>query len=174
MSARERAEVTDVKLILGVNDMPYSWNPEVEHFKKRKNLKKPLQSLSKKRQLSTTGEVAEVLEKKYGVMAFFWDRHHVDIVGELSDAIEGNFNSIMNGSPRSADISAAAESEIEALFATFLSQKEMDGQVAGVATAASLHGVSHRFKHPYKRRAPRPSFIDTGLYESSFRCRVEG
>jgi hypothetical protein len=38
---------------------------------------------------------------------------------------------------------------------------------------AALHGVSHRFKHPYARRARRPSFIDTGLYQNSFAAWVD-
>ena len=63
---------------------------------------------------------------------------------------------------------ADAMSHGEALFRTFLEQKDMDGLVGGVPTAASLAGVSHRFKRR-KGTPGRPSFVDTGQFSAAFK-----
>ena len=78
------------------------------------------------------------------------------------------------GAPPSDDIYAGAGAEIEELFRKFLSQKELDGYYPGIPTKASLDGVNHRLAKPNaKGNTPRPSFIDTGLFESAFRSWVE-
>jgi hypothetical protein len=94
--------------------------------------------------------------------------HKDEIVEALHDSLTGAFENVMMGGGRNFDPNAAGTSEIEDMFRKFLDRKEMDGKVAGVPTAASLAGVNHRLKRPYaKKNAPRPSFIDTGLLQSS-------
>ena len=66
-------------------------------------------------------------------------------------------------------VTAEAESEIETAFKLFLGQQEMNGVVPGVPTKAALKGVNHRMLHPYAKRGPRSSFIDTGLYQANFK-----
>lgn len=148
---------------LGVIDLPYSHTSNLGKTKKGKR--------KGRARASTTGDVAEILEAKYGVLAFFWDEHHEDIMAAMEQGLQGAFESMLQGAPVSRDPFAAGAAEVEEIFQHFLDAKEMDGKVMGVPTKASLMGTSHRFKR--KRGSVRPSFIDTGLYESSFKCWVE-
>lgn len=147
-------------LNLGVNDIPYSFAPSRGKSKTGRS------------QASTTGDVAEILEAKYHIMETFVALYQDDIVAALKDSLAGALETILMGRfPRgrsSINPHIAGTSEIEDMFHRFLDRKEMDGKVAGVPTEASLAGVNHRLKHPYaKKNAPRPSFIDTGLLQSS-------
>jgi hypothetical protein len=140
------------KLVFGVNDVPYSGPGSV-----------------------TTGDVAEILEARYGIMAFFWDNHQDDIVGQLEEALQGKIDNLLMGAPSSNSMFAAGDlSGVEQMFRAFLDNREMDGRVPGVPTQAALAGVSHRMKRPYLKSNPeRPSFIDTGQYQSHFVASVE-
>src|ERR1700739_4089494 len=144
---------------LGVNDLPYPFSDNIGKTKKGKHKGRKL--------ASTTGEVAEILEAKYGVMKTFVALHEEEIFAELESSIQGSLESLLMGAPPSGPALAGA-SAIEAMFQKFLDMKEMDGIVNGVPTAASLAGVNHRLKS--KRGTARPSFVDTGLYSNSFRC----
>lgn len=121
---------------------------------------------------ATTGDVAEILEKNYNIMEFFWILYGDKIQDALIDSMEGAAESIAMGAPSTIDPYGEAASTIESLFRDMLTQQKMDGQ-PGIATQAAKDGVSHRFKNPYAKRQPRPSFIDTGLYEGSFRAWVD-
>ncbi|MEJ0017531.1 MAG: hypothetical protein WDN25_13390 [Acetobacteraceae bacterium] len=124
---------------------------------------------------TTTGDVAEILEAKYHVMEVFYEDVGADAVAKaiehsVADAIE----SLAMGAPADIDPHAGAMSEIETAFKLFLSQKEIEAVgIPGVPTKAALLGVSHRFAHPHAKRAPRPSFIDTGLYQANFKAWVD-
>ena len=121
----------------------------------------------------STGDVAEILEGKYEVMGTFYEQHGDLVADEMAKSARNAAEALMMGAPATLDPFGAATAAIEARFRSFLVGKEMDRLgVAGVPTAASLRGVSHRFKRPYARRASRPSFIDTGLYQSSFKAWV--
>jgi hypothetical protein len=135
-------------LHLGVNDMPYATGGK------------------------TTGDVAEILEARYGVMAAFVVMREGAIGSAVEESLMGAIENMMMGGPvlGRGQALAGALSEIEALFKAALSAKAFDGVIGGVPTGASLKGVSHRFKKPYAKRGSRPSFIDTGLYQSSFRA----
>lgn len=117
----------------------------------------------------TTFEVAKILEKRYGIMGFFWDTHGAEIGDWIATDYADTMVSVMKGAPYHQP-GLGAMSKVETRFKHMLSQQELDGMVKGVPTQASLDGVSHRFKHPYAKRAPRPSFIDTGLYQASFKA----
>jgi hypothetical protein len=86
--------------------------------------------------------------------------------------LEGQLENLIMGAPQNSIRYDQAGSAIENMFRNFLDLREMDG-MPGVPTAAAEHGVSHRFKHPYAKRASRPSFIDTGLYQASFVAEVK-
>lgn len=149
-------------LHLGVVDIPYGHSP-----KKKKGK-------GGKAQASSTGDVAEILEKKYSIMQFFFDAHKEEIIGAMSEAVGGSFESVVMGAPAPKDVHAAAMSEIQTSFQKFLDQREMDYKVAGVPTAAAQKGVSHRRAHPYAKANPaRASFVDTGAYSASMRAWVE-
>jgi len=148
-----------MQLVLGVIDLPYSENPNAGP-------------------VEMTGEVAQKLERNYGVMQFFFDAHSDFVAQSLEESFAGSLANALLGQPRQADAALFnhACGEIENRFKQFLSAKEMDGKVNGVPTKASLLGISSRFKdrgNRKKKRGPRPSFIDTGLYQSSFKAWVE-
>lgn len=129
----------------------------------------------------TTGEVAQELEDRYGIMAFFVDDKMKAIVTNLEESFAESLESIILGAP-DLDVFANGCQKIEKDFRNFLDNKEMDGKVDGVPTQASIEGVSHRFKYKTRKRASkvavrnkpkRPSFIDTGLYQQSFKVWVD-
>lgn len=122
----------------------------------------------------TTGDVAEILETKYHVMGVFGFLHLDDIARDLEDGAAANLENMLMGAPVSADPYAGAMSKIEQRFRDFLSLGEMNKfGFAGIPTAAALAGVNHRLAHPYAKANPsRPSFVDTGLYESSFKAWI--
>ena len=122
----------------------------------------------------TTGDVATILEAKYHVMEHFWEAKKPEIAASLEQSMGDAIEALMMGATAAADPFTAAASDIEAKFKHFLSQRELDSLgYPGIPTKAAQNGVSHRFKHPYAKRAPRPSFIDTGTYEASFKVWVE-
>ena len=125
---------------------------------------------------TTTGEVATFLEDKYHVMEVFFEDVGAPAIGaalekSAQDAVD---NILLGIAAPGISLTAKAEGEIVDAFRQFLTQQEMDGVVKGVPTRAALKGVNHRRKRPYaKGNPPRPSFIDTGTYESHFRAWVE-
>lgn len=123
----------------------------------------------------TTGDVAQILEAKYGLMQAFVDMHRKVIEHEIETSMARTLETalIRGGKlPRGGPL-AGAMSEIEHLFKDALTMQSYDFKIAGVPTAAALAGVSHRFKRAYVRRPSRPSFVDTGLYMASFRAWVD-
>ncbi len=153
-----------MRLHFGVNDIPY-----LSFVLKSPKAKKRTPTPSTK----TTGDIAVILEDKYHVMETFLTMHGDQIARHLETSMQGSLESLLMGAPATQDVYGGAMSQIEADFKRFLSMKGLDGRVPGVPTQAALRGVSHRFKHPYARRAPRPSFIDTGQYQANFRAWVE-
>jgi hypothetical protein len=154
-----------MRLHLGVVELPYSSveTAAQKRARRRKGKRAPVQ---------TTGDVAEILEARYGVMGTFYDRHQREIATALAKGVQGAIESIVAGAPPTVDPFADGTQKIKTMFDRFITSKEMDAAgVEGVPTEASLVGVSHRFKR--RRGAPgRPSFVDTGLYLSSMRAWV--
>lgn len=135
----------------------------------------------------TTGEVAELLESHYHVMETFYEARKEKIAdwlaGSVANAIEAVVEHGANVMP-----TFEAEQNIEHAFRTFLDANEMAQMVAGLTeserdyflgstggfTGAASAGVNHRKKSPHsKKNKARPAFIDTGLYQASFRAWVE-
>ena len=129
----------------------------------------------------TTGDVAELLEQKYHVMETFAEDIGLDVIQKaIEQSAKNAVESLILGGSRSGSNSAnmsltlEAEGEIEAAFKLWLSQQEMDYTQPGVPTQASLKGVSHRLKRANaKTNTARPSFIDTGLYQSSMKAWLD-
>ena len=131
---------------------------------------------------STTGDVAELLEKKYGVMLAYFNSHKKDIAKAMENSVAGALETLLEGGSPSESPFSSAESFIDADFRRFLSSSEIESLgISGVPTKAALDGISHRFKNPkYKnvkgkqvKRPRRPSFIDTGLYQTSMKSWFE-
>lgn len=160
-------------LHLGVVDLPYntpdgSIAPEIAGALSHGNPPKRGQV----KIAATIGDVATFLENKYHVMEIFFEAHQADIAEALESSLAGALENLLMGGPATAPAWGAATSAIEALFRKFLDSKEMDELgIPGVPTAASLKGVSHRFKQ--KAGPIRPSFVDTGMYEASFTVWVD-
>jgi hypothetical protein len=125
---------------------------------------------------TSTGDVAEILEKNYGVMATFFASRKDKIAQVLADGVAAAIQDLVNGAPPRSP-TFGAEQKIEALFRAFIFSDEMatlhralEGTELSAAAAA---GVNHRKKHPYaKANKARPAFVDTGLFVNSFRAWI--
>jgi hypothetical protein len=124
---------------------------------------------------TTTGDVANILEAKYGIMQHFVDDAMPDISAALARSYAGAVKSMMQGAPVNLDPFAGGASKIEGKFRDFL---DANGThiVTGAAKKRALTGKTLR-----KKKAPKDpigpnkpvSFIDTGLYQASFKIWVE-
>ena len=154
-----------MKLVLGILDVAYS----------------DAQSGAK-----TTSEVAEILEQKYHPMETFYEARKTQIADYLAQSVVDAVEIVVR-SGRHVQPTFAGAQKIEAEFRAFLSANEM-GKLgflsdserdyflthAPAYTGAANAGVSHRKKHPYAaKNKARPTFIDTGLYQASFRAWTE-
>jgi hypothetical protein len=157
-------------LVLGVHDMAYAAQFHASTGARKKGVSKAQAAYGKGQ---TTGDVAQILEARYGIMRTFFDMNRDDIVRAVERSMVGSVINIVNGQPGPIAPEAQAMSDIETAFKQSLSNRAYDGAIKNVPTQAAERGVSHRFKKPYARRASRPSFIDTGLYQSSFTAWTE-
>lgn len=122
----------------------------------------------------TTGDVAEILEGKYHIMEQWYTHREQKVADDLTEGMTDALEALLMGAPPTLDPFGSATSKMEQDFRTFLDSKEIESYgIFGVPTQAALKGVSHRFKKPYAKRGPRPSFIDSGLYQSAFRAWVD-
>jgi len=138
---------------------------------------------------STTFEVAEILEGKYGLFSNFAEYGLPDLedllANGISDAID---NMVATG--QKIDPFAESMVEIERRFKQeYLSERGVEKiGIAGVPTKAALEGKSIRFKGRLnaaqwvkgkrgkvsrKIGVRRPSFIDSGVLQASFKAWVE-
>jgi hypothetical protein len=167
-------------LHLGVIDIPYG-NPTLAPLKAKKGKitakgKKKKASVKKAASAKTitTGDVAEILEEEYHIMRQFFEMNSGAIVKDLEKSLAGKLESVLLGALPNGDPFLEGTSKIDERFRRFLTRGDLEKVgYPGVPTQAALRGVNHRLKHPYKRRAPRPSFIDTGLYQANFKSWVE-
>jgi hypothetical protein len=134
------------KLHFGVTDVPYPYGSH-----------------------KSTHEVANILEAKYQVIENFVRDNEKEIRAILKEQAKRNARSVVAGRKPSPQ---GALDQFKKMFKTYILKKQLDGRVRGVPTLASLRGVNHRLKHPYAKRAPRPSFFDTGLYVSVFKAWI--
>lgn len=127
----------------------------------------PYRSESKSAGAVTTGDVAQWLEKRYGVMEVFARVHSRVIENALVTSVEGALEALVMG--RRVDPFARATQAITTRFKRYINSYEAERVgIPGTPTGAALRGVSHRLAHPYRKSNPRrPSFRDTGTYEAS-------
>ena len=121
----------------------------------------------------TTGDVAEILEDKYEVMGGFFYLHRDDINESLCNGLAGAVEALMSGVK--IDPFGESMSKIQSDFKKYLEREEIvyTHSPGTVPTKAALLGQSKRKKHKYAKGERRPSFIDTGIYESSFIAWIE-
>lgn len=121
---------------------------------------------------TTTTQVAQILEDKYGVMAAYYSKHQDDVAQAVINSLDGALENLYMGHPI-GDPFAEAGQEIMTGFKLFLATGEIEGMgVDGVPTQAAQDRRSLRHKNK-KSSGPRPSFIDTGTYEASMRAWIE-
>lgn len=134
----------------------------------------PYRSPGKKTASVSTGDVAQWLEDKYGIMEAFYRVHENDVVSSIEKSLGGALENLIMGAP-AGDPFGSAMGEIETAFKFFIASKEVETVgLPGVPTKAALMGVNHRLKHPYANKNPRrPSFRDTGLYMDSFKSWID-
>ncbi|ECI5354361.1 hypothetical protein MKU92_000021 [Salmonella enterica] len=132
-----------MKVCLGVVDMPYDYGDTSK----------------------TTFDVAEALEDRYQLFSHFFDTHRSAIIREVGETVAyALINHVQYGAPLGG---SELLEETMKQFNDFLITEEMAGlSVDGVPTQAALEGVNSRLK--IERGERRPSFIDGGLFKSSF------
>lgn len=136
---------------------------------------------------STTGEVAGYLEAEYHIMRTFLELYEDQIGDFLADAMAGEIESLAQGKPPiafgSTDVTTklgdrvltgvSVNGRIEEAFRDFLDSREWK-QTSGQGVDAADAGVNHRKKKPYSNKnKARPEFVDTGLYQASFRAWLD-
>ena len=120
----------------------------------------------------TTFDVAQILEKKYGIMSVYWRVREKQNIAALEHSVAGAIESRFMGAPR-VDPLAAACQQIQSGFKDFIASKQAETVgIPGTPTKAALMGINHRKKNP-RTGVRRPSFLDTGLYMASFRVWVD-
>lgn len=149
-----------MKLQLGVIDIPYAGNP-------RDKREHPSTGTE------TTGDVADWLEKRYGLMDCFVDLHEKEIVEALETSVATAIENLMRGAPPSIDPFGEAIFKIETLFKfQYIDGGEPErAGVPGVPTKAAQMGVNYSLKSG--KGNPRVSFVNTGLYRDSFKAWIE-
>lgn len=165
-----------IVLHLGVTDIRYQETPATPKGQLPRGgvrLKRP--KITSPPSNKTTGDVAEILERKYSLFSMFTVLHGADIEDAVAEAMQGRLESIMMGGPMTDRLLTDADlGEIEQTFKKSIDDREYDGRLPGVPTRAALNGVNHRLKHPYSKGNPdRPSFIDTGAMQASFKAWVD-
>ena len=138
----------------------------------------------------TTGEVAEHLENKYHIMRAFFELYETQIGDILADQVAGAIESIAQGAPPprlGKDVftqlggrSLAGRSfggKIEDKFRMFLDAGEMQRLLPPkYQVSEKTLKTSSRRKQKQKQnkdKPSRPAFVDTGLYQASFRAWVD-
>lgn len=144
---------------------------------------------------TTTGEVAEKLEERYGVMQAFYDSRKEKIAQFLADDMAHAITDIAQGKPVESSQSRGfankyhginekysissftygADKRIESEFNQFIFSNEM--QKLSIATTgapisvAAARGITKR--KISKKNKSRPAFVDTGLYVTSMLAWTE-
>lgn len=136
-------------------------------------LVQPYRARGRKSTGITTGDVAQILEDKYGLFSAFYRAHDRDVAKAIEDSLGGAMEALLMG--QTVNPWGRGMQAIQKEFRDFISSKEAERVgIPGTPTAAALQGVNHRLKHPYAKKNPRrPSFRDTGLLMASFRAWVD-
>jgi hypothetical protein len=119
----------------------------------------------------STGDVAEWLEQDYHVMEIFAEEYRYRLGNWLAEGIADQIQDMANGAPAHVDPFQDGEQQIERAFRQFLAEGEIERINPETPTQAALEGRTKRRKSGKGPR--RPSFIDTGLYQRSFRAWIE-
>jgi hypothetical protein len=153
-----------MKISLGVLDVPYNRQSSYRSVGRRSAPRRV-----RKFATITTGELADILEAKYGITEFFLEEHGEEFIKDILEGYAENLARPEKGRGSKTDYLGKAVKRGEEMFREMLDNKELDGKRPGVPTNAAELG----FRFGRKTSAGRPSFVDTGLYRDSFRIEVE-
>jgi len=128
---------------LGVNDVPYDNGKTM------------------------TGEVAQHLEDRYGVIGKFAEHFSKQIAQHLEKDLSKSLTNAMNGVQQGGSVFDDAMTEIASDF-----RDALDAGFTGIKTGAAKQGINHRFKHVESGKE-RTAFIDTGTYQRSFKAWID-
>lgn len=123
---------------------------------------------------TTTISVAKKLEKEYGVIQHFVDLYLPDMTKLIEKSVNVAMDEVLSGGVYDFDVFNSSETRIEKLFKfDFLESGQIEKLgLPGIPTQAAIDRRSLRFKSK-KAKKKRPSFIDTGTYETAFTAWVE-
>jgi hypothetical protein len=144
-------------LHFGVNDVPYSGQLA---SKQQRRLTRSQRGYSRNK---TTGQVMNYLEAKYSLIEAFIEQEHELITSILEKAA---VNALKNDAPMT--VPASDLRKLESKFKDDIINQNFDG-LPGVPVKAAIAGVSHKYMHPFAKRASRASFIDTDLFRRNFK-----
>lgn len=114
----------------------------------------------------TTGDLAEILESKYGLYSVFLDANLEKIEEQVAESLSDAIDNMLAGAPAPENPLAGAEQAMARDFINFLDTSEIEKiGVRGTPTEAALKGVNHRLK--LRKGGRRPSFIDTGTLRAA-------
>ena len=119
----------------------------------------------------TTGDVAGYIENKFHVMRIFVEENMDDIALEVGKRLAGEIESLVQGRPP-IESPVVEFPKVEMMFRDFLDSNEIQTIFTHRIVAADK-GYSTRKKKKGEARPPRPAFIDTGLYQTSFRSWMD-
>jgi hypothetical protein len=116
----------------------------------------------------STGQVMDYLESKYGLIEAFIEEEK-DLIASIIE--KAAVKAIKNDTKMT--IPASDCRKLESLFKESIIGQRFDGKVPGVPVHAAIVGVSHKYLHPFAKRAARPSFMDTDLFRRNFKVWSE-
>lgn len=125
----------------------------------------------------TTGQVAEWLENKYHIMRSFFEIKEEQINEEIANFFAGLIESLAMGMPMQAAITRLQTGifdKIERMFRDFLDAEEMNKILpTHMHSQAAKKGIRTRMKKKIREGVARAAFVDTGMYQASFRAWLE-
>ena len=140
----------------------------------------------------TTYTVGQQLEENYGLFTAFYNDKENKIASLIEEDVVAAMQSYAQGNGFPKSVFGDSTGEIDIMFKTFLSSMEAERVLAPgkeglpVPTQAALEGKSLRLKGGKKLRKVkkgqeyervygnrRPSFIDSGVFEASFKSWIE-
>jgi hypothetical protein len=143
----------------------------------------------------TTGAVGDDLEERYGLFSLFYNTHKKDIAELVAqDAAIGIEKMLKGETVTVSNTFAVSGEEITDKMHKFITSQEVERVAAGygeqgIPTQAALEGRSYRFEKGVTakryvkgkrgkgkaviKRAPRPSFMYSGVFEASLKGWIE-
>jgi len=125
---------------------------------------------------TSTGDVAEILENKYHIMRSFFEVKEEQINEEIAEFFAGLVESLAMGMPMESAftrLQTGIFDKIERMFRNFLDAEEMNQILPShMHSQAAKDGIRTRMKAK-KKEGPRAAFVDTGMYQASFRAWLE-